>query len=207
MPLLGDRLRELRVDRNLTLKQVSEETGLSVSFLSLVERDKVSISVDNLERLARFYKVRLVHLFQGVEDSSVLITRKGYLQKHMSSVEPNKSAFSLLSYRNGARMEPLMVRIAPGQGDSHFRTHEGDMFIYVLEGRIKLIAEKGEPSELEEGDAAYYTGFPGRRLINASQENPALILMVTAPPTSLRDDALDGRRGLLIPQEDSAGGK
>jgi transcriptional regulator with XRE-family HTH domain len=202
MPLLGDRLRELRVDRNLTLKQVSEETGLSVSFLSLVERDKVSISVDNLERLARFYQVRLVHLFQGVEDSSVLITRKAHLQKQLSSVEPNKSAFMLLSYRNGARMEPLMVRIAPGQGDSHYRTHEGDMLIYVLEGRIRLIAEKGEPADLEAGDVAYYTGFPGRRIVNADQEKPATILMVTAPPSALRDDALDGRRGLLLPAEE-----
>ncbi len=71
MPNLGNRLRELRQSRGLTLEQVASETGLSVSFLSMVERDKVSISVDNLERLARYYEVHMVHFFSGPQGNSV----------------------------------------------------------------------------------------------------------------------------------------
>lgn len=201
MPLLGDRLRELRINRNLTLKQVSEETGLSVSFLSLVERDKVSISVDNLEKLARYYNVRLAHLFQGVEESSVYITRKDQLKKQLQEMGVKSSGFALLSFRNGSRMEPLFIVIGPGQGDSHYRTHEGDVFLYILDGSVRLLSEKGEIEELNSGDAAYYFGFPGRRIINSSREKTACIILVTTPPSSLRDDALDGRRGILIQTE------
>jgi len=198
MALLGERLRELRVNRNLTLKQVSEETGLSVSFLSLVERDKVSISVDNLERLARYYEVRLGRLFHGVEDNTVLVTRSLDIRKVQTDHEPPQLMFSLLSFRMGARMEPLLISIKPGEGDSSYRRHEGDAFIYTLQGKIRLISEKGEVNDLNPGDSAYFYGFPGRRIENASQVEPALILLVTDPPTSLRDDALDNRRGILI---------
>ncbi|HZU87343.1 MAG TPA: XRE family transcriptional regulator, partial [Anaerolineaceae bacterium] len=199
---LGERLRDLRQSRDLTLKQVSDDTGLSLSFLSLIERDKVSISVDNLEHLARFYGIRLVNLFQDLQDSSTLVTRKAQIEKQMENVQPGKSDFSLLAFRSGARMEPLLIQIGPGHGDRQFRTLEGDMFLYVLQGEIKLISERGEDVILAEGDSAYYYGFPGHRIENASPSSPARLLLVTTPPTTLRDDVLDRRQGVLLQSED-----
>ncbi len=201
MALLGERLRELRQLRNLTLKQVAEETGLSISFLSLVERDKVSISVDNLEILARYYQVRLVNLFQNVQEDTSLVTRAAQVQQKLGPITDRRSAFMLLSYRSGARMEPLLIRIGPGYGDSEFRSLDGDMFLFVLEGSIRLLSEKGEQLILQTGDSAYYYGFPGHRIRNASDEQSALLLLVTTPPTTLRDDVLDGRHGVLLQSE------
>jgi transcriptional regulator with XRE-family HTH domain len=201
MALLGERLRELRQLRNLTLKQVAEETGLSISFLSLVERDKVSISVDNLETLARYYQVRLVNLFQDVQEDTSMITRAAQVQQKLFPVAGRRSTFMLLSYRSGARMEPLLIRVGPGHGDSEFRSLDGDMFLYVLEGKVRLISEKNSEVELSVGDSAYYYGFPGHRIVNASNQESALILLVTTPPTTLRDDVLDGRQGVLLQSE------
>ena len=76
MPMIGNRIREVRQNRGLTLEQVAAETGLSMSFLSMLERDKVSISVDNLEKLANYYQVHMVHFFRSVDASPVLITRR-----------------------------------------------------------------------------------------------------------------------------------
>jgi transcriptional regulator with XRE-family HTH domain len=200
--LIGARLRELRQNRNLTLKEVTDATGFAVSYLSLLERDKVSISVDNLERLAQFYGVRMVHLFQGAEESPILVTRKTQIEELLSGAAPGRSVFALLADRADARMEPLLVRVAPGGGDPHFRTYDADTLLVVLEGQVRLISEKGDRAELCTGDAAYYFGFPGHRIENLSQSNPALILLVTAPPTSPRDDVIDARQGVLIQTED-----
>ena len=202
MALIGARLRELRQNRNLTLKQVADATGFAVSYLSLLERDKVSISVDNLERLTQFYGVRMVHLFRGAEESPTLVTRRAELEQLLSEVEPGRSIFALLADRADARLEPLMVRIGPGHGDPHFRSYEADTLLYVLEGEVSLISEKGDQVTLAAGDAAYYFGFPGRRIENASHHEPALILLVTTPPTSPRDDVIDAQRGVLIQTED-----
>jgi transcriptional regulator with XRE-family HTH domain len=201
MASLGDRIRELRINRNLTLKQVSAETGLSVSFLSLVERDRVSISVDNLERLARYFGVRLVHLFQGVEDSAVQVTRGAQVQEKFKATGPNQPCFALLSRRTSARMEPLLMWLEPGQGEVNFRVHEGDVLVYVLKGQLSISSEKGDTETLQSGDSAYYYGFPGRKIENPSQDEPVMILLVSAPPTYLRDEALEGNFSTFAPAE------
>lgn len=199
---IGARLRDLRLNRNLTLKQVADETGFAVSFLSLLERDKVSISVDNLERLARYYGVRMLHFFQGVEDEMPHVTRAEQIAARFAEVQPGTASFTLLSHRRDARMEPLIVAVGAGHGDPHFRTHEGDALLYVLQGAVRLLTERGESVTLAAGDAAYFTGFPGRRIENANESLPALILIVTAPPTSIRDDVTDAERGVLLQSEE-----
>jgi transcriptional regulator with XRE-family HTH domain len=75
MSLIGARLRDLRQNRSLTLKQVAGDTGFALSFLSLVDRVKVSTSVDELSRLARYYGVRSEHFFQGADESASLVAR------------------------------------------------------------------------------------------------------------------------------------
>ena len=201
MPTLGEKLRELRLKRDLTLKQVSDETQLSLSFLSLLERDKVSVSVDNLEILARCYGIRLVNLFQGLRSNAAQVTRRAQLDEMLSRAAPGKSVFALLSDRADAQMEPMVVRIGAGHGDSQFRTHDGDTLVYVLEGQVRLLSERGEDILLEAGDSAYYPGFPGHRFANASPDLPATLLLVTAPPTTHRDDMLDSDRGVLLQSE------
>jgi transcriptional regulator with XRE-family HTH domain len=201
MPTLGDKLRDLRSGRGLTLKQVAAQTGLSVSFLSLVERDKVSISVDHLELLARSYGVRMVHLFQGLEEATALVTRAAAIEESARRAGPGRSAFTLLGWRQGARMEPLVIQIGPGHGDPAFRTLDGEMLLHVLAGRVRLLSEKGEQVELGPGDSAYYPGFPGHRIVNASSVEPARILLVTTPPTTRRDDLVDGGRGFVLQSE------
>ncbi len=185
MPLIGARLREMRQSRGLTLRQVAEASGISLSFLSLVERDKVSISVDNLERLTRFYGVRMAVFFQGAEESPVLVTRRSQIKARMNSITPGKSVLTWLTDRADARMEPILIKIGSGYRDPQVRTHEGDSFLYVMEGQIRLVSENGEPIILEVGEAAYYSGCPGRRIENVSPIDPALVLLVTAPPAGV----------------------
>jgi len=199
--MIGDRLRELRQSRNMTLKQLADETGLSVTFLSLVEREKASISVDNLARIAQCYGIRLVQLFEGLDDNPIFVTRREQIQQTIQNASGH-SAFALLSPRHEARMEPLLVQVEPGSGDNQYRTHDGDGFIYVLEGSMQIFTEGQESVILNKGDTGYYSGMPGHMLRNNSQTEVALILMVTSPPTSIRDDVLDGRRGLLLQTEE-----
>ncbi len=201
MALVGARLRELRQNRNLTLKQVAEATGFAVSYLSLLERDKVSISVDNLERLARYYGVRMVHLFRDAEESPILVTRRADIERTMGDVGPGRTLFALLADRADARMEPMLIKVGPGHGDPEFRSYEADTLLYVLEGQVRIISEKGDVLELDQGDVAYYFGFPGRRIENASESEALFFLLATAPPTIRRDEVIETQQGVLIQSE------
>ncbi len=201
MANLGARIHELRQNRGLTLEEVSAQTGLSVSFLSMLERNKVSISVDNLEKLARFYNIHIVNFFNQPEESPLLITRHEQILETLAKEQPGPAAVTLLTNKADARMEPLLVVIAPGKEEPHFRQHEADTLLYVLEGEGWLISENGDQAELHRGDLAYYVNFPHRRLANASLEKPLIIITITAPPTSSLDDLVQARQGSWIMSE------
>jgi len=198
MPNIGLRLRELRQSRSLTLEQVASDTGLSVSFLSMLERDKVSISVDNLEKLASYYEIHMVHFFGGPERSPVLITRQAEILKSMRETGSAPAAVALLANNPNARIEPLLIHIASGKEEPHFRMHEADTLVYVLQGQARLISETGDEVLLGEGDLAYYVNYPHRRFANASTEQPLLLIAITAPPTSSLDDLIQARQGSWV---------
>lgn len=202
MTNLGFRLRDLRQSRNLTLEQVAADTGLSVSFISMLERDKVSVSVDNLEKLAHYYEVHMVHFFNGSEESPVMVTRRADILERLNDTGNSPAAVTLLVNRPNARIEPLLVNIAPGREEPHFRKHEADTLAYILEGQARLISETGEEIELNQGDMAYYVNLPHRRFANASQSKPLVLITITAPPTSSLDDLLKARQGSWVMGEE-----
>ena len=144
MAALGTRIRELRMNRNLTLEQVSTETGLSVSFLSTVERNKASISVENLEKLAKYYQVHIVHFFNAPEENAVMVTRREQILESLDSEKMAEAAVTLLANKPNARIEPLLVTIAPGKEEPHFRMHEADNLLYVLSSEALPISEKAD---------------------------------------------------------------
>ncbi len=198
MPMLGFRIRELRQARSLTLEQVAADTGFSVSFLSMLERDKVSVSVDNLEKLANYFQVHMVHFFRGETASPAQITRREEILKRLALTAQNPAMVTLLSNRPDARMEPLLVTIAPGQEEPHFRQHEADVLVYVLEGDAILISETGEEIELYQGDMAYYINIPHRRLANARKDKHLLLIAITSPQTSSLGDLVQARQGAWV---------
>ena len=202
MPNLGSRIHDLRKSRGLTLEQVAADTGLSVSFLSMLERDKVSVSVENLERLARYFEVHMVHFFSGPEESPVMVTRREAIVESINSIDRSPAAVTLLTNRPNARMEPLLINISPGKEEPHFRKHEADTLVYILEGTARLISESGDEIELNQGDLAYYVNLPHRRFANASNSQHLVIFLVTAPPTSSLDDLLKARQGSWVMGEE-----
>jgi transcriptional regulator with XRE-family HTH domain len=199
---LGARIRELRFNRNFTLEQVGAETGLSISFLSMVERDKVSISVDNLEKLAHCFDIHMVNFFNTPEESPVMITRREQIAGMIESKRSNQSVVTFFSNKPDAKIEPLLITFAPGVGEVNFSKHEGEVFLYVLAGQANLISDLGDNQIINQGDLAYYVNQPHRRLANASIENPLVILSITAPPSRSLGELNEIRNGSwVIPEK------
>lgn len=69
--LIGNRLRKIRKDKGLTLKEVSKEIGISLPFLSDVERGDANPSINTLEKLAAFYEMQVAELLINVENTQV----------------------------------------------------------------------------------------------------------------------------------------
>lgn len=197
MNRIGERLRELRLSKGLTLKQVAEETGFALSFLSQLERDKVSINVDNLERLANFYEVHMVHFFRMAEETPVQVIKREEIDRLTALGQESPAAVALLANRADARLEPLLIKIKPGEEEPHFRSHDADTLTYILEGKARILSEMGDQIDLEQGDLAYYSNFPRKRLANPSADEPLMVITITSPPTTSLDEMIQMRQAAV----------
>jgi DNA-binding transcriptional MerR regulator/quercetin dioxygenase-like cupin family protein len=173
---IGAHLRQLRARRRLSLAQVAEAVGISVGFLSALERSQMSGSVGTLRKLARFYKTNILNFFDANEASSrqVRPAQRKVLEAG-SGVR-----MELLAWGNTV-MEPHLFRIAPDAGSGESYAHEGEEFIYVLRGELQISVD-GEEYSLKSGDSFYFESATPHRWKNPGRKE-TLLLWVNTPPT------------------------
>ena len=175
--LPGQRFRRLRVRRGLSLAQVARATGVSVGFLSALERGQMRCSVATLRRLARFYKTSIMSLFDTDGDTQRLV-RPG----HRKILETSPGVhMELLAWGNTA-MEPHLFIIKPGGGSGESYAHEGEEFLYVLRGEFELWLNKQEHYLLKSGDSLYFESSTPHRWKNSGRSE-VWVLWVNTPPT------------------------
>jgi transcriptional regulator with XRE-family HTH domain len=174
---VGARIKEARGAAGLTLKALSQATGLSQPFLSRLERGLVSASIANLLQIGRALGLSMADLLEGeargpapgwvVHRGGPPIAADGY------------SFRQLAPDLRGRRMDAFVLDFSPGQGMDLVVAHEGEELLYVLEGRIRFVFGE-EEALLAAGDAVQFDSSLPHTAQNAGAR-PARLLMVTAP--------------------------
>lgn len=176
---LGEKLHLIRAERGLTLAQLAERAGVSVSFLSQLERGTHHASIETLRRIVQALEVPLFHVFLN-EDEEALIVRRGG-RKRMA-FPGSEAEYELVSPDLKRRMELVLISLQPGRAT--FKTafsHPGEECDYVISGKVRF--EIGDRVEvLGEGDAIYFDcGIP-HRFVNVGAV-PAVLIAAVTPPT------------------------
>ncbi|HTR23043.1 MAG TPA: cupin domain-containing protein [Terriglobales bacterium] len=173
---VGPRLRQLRLLRGLNLAEVASAAEVSVGFLSAVERSQMSASVGTLRRLARFYRTNILEFFDPAEANPRLVRPS---RRKVLEAGPGVR-MELLAWGNTA-MEPHLFRIKPHSGSGEAYMHEGEEFLFVLKGELK-IALDGKEYDLKRGDSFYFESATPHRWTNPGPSETWL-LWVNTPPT------------------------
>jgi len=173
---IGPRLRRLRTQRGLSLAEVAAAAGISVGFLSALERSHMSASVGTLRRLARYYRTNILDFFDATE----LNTRLVRPTKRKTLDAGPGVRMELLAWGNKV-MEPHLFRVAPQAGSGESYSHEGEEFLFVIRGELK-IALDGEEYHLKRGDSFYFESATPHRWTNPGRSETCL-LWVNTPPT------------------------
>src|SRR5438270_8612059 len=147
---IGGHLRQLRSKRRLSLAEVARAVGISVGFLSALERSQMSGSVGTLRKLARFYKTNILDFFDAKEGSGRQVRPA---ERKVLEAGPGVR-MELLAWGNTV-MEPHLFRVAPESGSGESYTHEGEEFLYVLRGQLAITLHD-EEYRLRHGDSFYF---------------------------------------------------
>ncbi|QFT59877.1 DNA-binding transcriptional repressor PuuR [Sulfitobacter sp. THAF37] len=179
---LGARVRDLRKARGWTLEQAAKQAGLARSTLSKIENGQMSPTYEALKKLATGLEISVPQLFTPPAAEKIngrmAVTRTGEgTAKATATYEHDLLAETLRK----KHMLPYRARIR-ARSMSEFEgwvRHDGEEFLYVLTGVIKLYTEFYEPVEMRRGDSAYYDATMGHNVISTSAED-ATILWVTS---------------------------
>jgi DNA-binding transcriptional MerR regulator/quercetin dioxygenase-like cupin family protein len=173
---MGPRLRQLRVSRDLALAEVAGEVGISVGFLSAIERSHMSASVGTLRKLARYYKLNILDFFDPAQSNPYRVRPNERKRLHAG---PGVQ-MELLAWGNTV-MEPHLFTIAPGADSGDSYAHEGEEFLYVLRGALN-IALDGQWYVLQPGDSFYFESNTPHIWRNTGKTE-TVVLWVNTPPT------------------------
>lgn len=151
---LGSRLKALRSAKGLTLQEVADATGLSRTFVGMVEQGKSEIAVARLLRIADFYGVT-IHDLVGTETDPAIELVPLQIARKVPTGEPGVSLW-LLATRSSHISQPFIVELAPHtQLDG--LAHSGDEWIVCAEGTTRVRVAEAE-HDLRLGDSLFYPG-------------------------------------------------
>jgi DNA-binding transcriptional MerR regulator/mannose-6-phosphate isomerase-like protein (cupin superfamily) len=173
---IGVHLRQMRVQRGLPLARVAKAVGISVGFLSALERSHMSASVSTLRKLARFFKTNILDFFDATESNSRLVPSN---KRKVLEAGPGVR-MELLAWGNTV-MEPHLFRISPRAGSGESYTHEGEEFLHVLQGKLHISVAEVE-YQLKPGDSFYFESATPHRWFNPGRTETR-VLWVNTPPT------------------------
>ena len=176
---IGERIRNLRQLSNLTQEELAERAGLTKGFISQVERDLTSISLDSLIQILGALDEDISEFFRDSTGEEKIV----YRENDRVVIEKEKiQRFELLvPGSTNRRLEPILLTLRKGQVTPKERPHEGEEFGYVLRGRVTLRFGK-EVLKLKTGECFYLSAEKEHWLENTSSKEAA-ILWISSPPS------------------------
>ena len=176
-PHIGQRIRELRRKNGLTLQYVADQAGISVGFLSQVERDKATPSLGTLASLASALGVE-IDWFIATPKPRDSITRAG--ERDRFALADSSLVYERITTAlPGGSLSSLVIEIPPGY-QSEVVSHTGEELIVVLEGTVRhTLADTA--MVLYPGDSLHFMGETPHSFGNIGDRPARLIWTGTSP--------------------------
>lgn len=185
---IGKIVNQLRTENNISIEELSKRSGVTADKIKIIESGEAIPSLTTMIKLSHALGARLGALLDGADEASAVVTRAAEVEinsQQMLSGDNEKSRqlefFSLARGIKDRAMEPMIVELEAGQGQVDVASdHEGEEFIYVLDGSIEV--NYGDKTyTLAQGDSIYYNSTIPHSL-HSSSTAPARVLAVIYTP-------------------------
>ncbi len=184
---VGEKIKQIREMRKVSLDELAERSGMDITMVQKIEDGKNVPSLAPLIKIARALGVRLGTFLDDSDSYGPVVVRSGDHQKGVrftsqaSEAREHLNFFSLAFDKAGRNMEPFIVDIEPGQqSDFMLSSHEGEEFIYVLDGEVEINYGK-EIYKLGKGDSIYLDSIVLHNVHAGDNKSARILAVVYAP--------------------------
>jgi DNA-binding transcriptional MerR regulator/quercetin dioxygenase-like cupin family protein len=173
----GRDLRAMRLGLGLSLREAGRRADLSASFISSVERNATGASVAALQRLTQAYDATLVDLFARPRAAGRHVRPA---ERPVLALDPGVRIEQLAL--GTTQLEPQLFRLDPGATSDGAYSHEGEEFLFVLDGALTVWVGDRERYRLTTGDALTFPSTLPHRWRNRT-DGETRLLWINTPPT------------------------
>ncbi len=160
---VGEKIRQLRESKGISIEELAENSELSVEMVEKLESNTVLPSLSPLLKIAKALDVRLGTFLDDAPQSGPVVVKSGksenvmrFSGKNTDLKESTLEFYSLASGKTDRHMEPFLIDVHPPENEDYqLSSHEGEEFIYVMNGEIEVLYGK-EKYLVSEGDSIYY---------------------------------------------------
>ena len=184
---IGSKIHNLREAKSISLEDCAERANIARDQLEMIETGKVLPSMGVLTKIVRVLGVRLGTFLDGMEQDGPVVTRGSELTGSISFSSNDPSSrehldfFSMAEGKNDRHMDPFVIKVSKStEADKKLSHHEGEEFIYVLEGEINFIYGN-QADVLKTGDSVYYNSIIPHHLSAAGDKDAKILAVVYVP--------------------------
>lgn len=160
---LGANIKNIRMRKKFTLKEVSEKANVTKSLISQIENDKANPSVNTLKAIAKSLNVPIAAFFNDIDNNDSPVVK--YKDRKVLQTENGYSIFLLTPDIENRKLEFLYNVFEKGACTGELYSHEGEECGIVLEGRLEITIED-EVYILEAGDSICIESTRPHRMAN-----------------------------------------
>ena len=187
--IIGSKIKGIRESKNLSVEEIAERSGLSVDQINSIETDQNLPSLGPLIKIARALGVRL-GTFMDDSDALGPVVCRAEEREQNSSISFSNGATDarkhmeyhpLAQQKAGRHMEPFVIDINPEESPNfQLSAHEGEEFIYVMQGEVEIIYGK-DTYTLKEGDSIFYDSIVKHHVHGAPGKSAKILAVVYIP--------------------------
>lgn len=175
---IGYKIKQLRIQKGLTLEELASRSELTKGFLSQLERNLTSPSISTLSDILEALGTSLADFFKEEKEEKFVFQSKDF---YVDEREDHKVNWIVPNTQKN-EMEPILVEIPQGGKSFEVEPHGGEEFGYVVEGCIKLVlGEDNNEYIVHKGETFYLTGKYYHYLKN-DRKTLAKVIWVSTPP-------------------------
>mgnify|MGYP002715338290 CR=1 FL=1 len=176
---IGNKLKELRIQKSLTQEELADRCELSKGFISQLERNLTSPSIATLMDILQCLGSDLQDFFSETPEEQIVFKDTDYFEKTDEELK-NKIEWIIPNAQKNI-MEPIRLTLAPGGTTYPDNPHEGEEFGYIIAGSVKIVLGKRTIS-VKKGESFYFTPNTTHYL-KANEKTGCVLLWVSSPPS------------------------
>ena len=173
---IGKKIRQLRLQNDLTLEDLASRSELTKGFLSQLERNLTSPSISTLEDILEALGTNLSDFFHEKQEKQIVFS----IQDFFVDEQEDYQIEWIVPNAQKNEMEPILLTLHPHKKSHELSAHHGEEFGYVLKGSVTLV-RGNKKYKLKSQETFYIDGTSGHYLYNHGSSD-AKVLWITTPP-------------------------